>query len=157
MAVASTTAMSIRANAEIRTVIHNPADASVAALVDLAQPQTAATECLPILDFRRFFAQVTTSILVGTGPTAFSIYAATAADGTGGVAVVTHALGSLPNALQDSVCLECSIEQIRETLPAATHVGVWLDCNHANDEAAVTFIRAEPAHPRSGLTADYVS
>jgi hypothetical protein len=157
MAVASTTAMHIRANAEIRTVIHNPVDASVAQLVDLAQPMTAATQCLPILNFRRFFAQATVAILGGTGITAFSIYAATSAAGAGGVPVVTHALGSLPNALNDSVCLECNIEQIRETLATATHVGVWLDCNHADDQVAVTFIRAEPVHPRDLLTPDYVS
>lgn len=157
MAVASTTAMHLRANAEIRTVIHNPADAATAQLVDLAQPKTGATQCLPIMGFRSFFAQLTTSILGGTGPTAFSIYAATSAAGAGGVAVVTHAMGSLPNALQDSVCLECNVEQIRETLATATHVGVWVDCNHNDDEAAVVFIRGDAVNPRDALTADYVS
>jgi len=157
MAVASTTAMHIRANAEIRTVIFNPADASVAQLVDLGQPQGASAKCLPIAHFRAFFAQLTTAILGGSGPIAFSIYGATDAAGTGGVAVVTHAMGSLPNALNDSVCLECNVEQIHETLPTATHVGVWVDCNHADDQAAVVFIRSEPLYPRADLTADYVS
>jgi hypothetical protein len=138
-------------------VIHNPADASVAQLVDLGQPQGASAKCLPIALFRAFFAQVTVAILGGTGVTAFSIYAATDAAGTGGVPVVTHALGSLPNALNDSVCLECNAEQVHETLPAATHVGVWLDCNHADDQAAVTFIRGEPLFARADLTPDYVS
>lgn len=157
MAVASTTAMHLRANAEIRTVIWQPADAATAQLVDLGQPQGASELCVPIMGFRRFFAQLTTSLLAGTGPTAFSIYAATSAAGAGGVAVVTHALGSLPNAEGDSVCLECNVEQIRETLATATHVGVWVDCNHNDDEAAVVFIRAEPENPRASLTADYVS
>lgn len=157
MTVASTTAMHLRANAEIRTVIWQPADAATAQIVDLGQPQGASALCLPIIGFRRFFAQITTGLLVGTGPTAFSIIAATSAAGAGVLPVVTHALGSLPNAEGDSVCLECNIEQIRETLPTATHVGVWLDCNHNDDETAVVFIRAEPIHPRDALTPDYVS
>lgn len=155
---ATYTAEHLGARQELRTVIHNPADAATAQLVDLGQPKGAGNKCLPIDVFRRFMAQVTVSLLpTGTGVTVFSIYAATAADGTGGVAVVTHALGSLPNAVGDSVKLECDVEQIREVLANATHVGVWLDCNHNDDEAAVTFIRAEPTFPRAGLTSDYVS
>lgn len=148
----------LAAQQEIRTVIWQPADAATAQLVDLGQPQGAGNLCLPIALFRRFFAQITTSLLVGTGPTAFSIYAATSAAGANATAVVTHALGSLPNAEGDSVYLECTVEQIREVLSTATHVGVWLDCNNNDDETAVTFIRAEPYYgPRGALTADYVS
>ena len=155
--VATYTAHKLQSQMEIRTVIWQPADAATAQLVDLGQPQGAGNLCLPIATFRRFFAQITTALLTGTGPTAFSIYAATAADGTGGVAVVTHALGSLPNAEGDSVVLECDVEQIREVLSTATHVGVWLDCNNNDDEVAVTFIRDEPEFPRAGLTADYTA
>jgi hypothetical protein len=159
MAVASTTAMHLRANAEIRTVIWQPADAATAQLVDLGQPQGASTPCLPILGFRRFLAQMTISLQQAgaNAIVAFSIYAATSAAGAGGVAVVTHALGTTPNAEGDSVTLECTVEQIRETLATATHVGVWCDMTHNDDEVAVTFIRAEPLHARDGLTADYIS
>src|SRR5690349_20584656 len=101
--VASTTAAVLASEMEVRTVIWQPADAATAQLVDLGQPQGASQLMLPIALFKRFLAQITTSLLVGTGPTAFSIYAATDATGTGGVAVVTHALGSLPNAEGDSV------------------------------------------------------
>ena len=155
--VATTTAQHLRARAERRVVIHNPADAATAQLVDLALPKTGATQCLPIANFRRFLAMITTSILGGTGPIALSIYAATSAAGAGGVAVVTHAMGSLPNALNDSVCLECSVEQIHEVLATATHVGVWVDCNHNDDEVAVLFERADPLFQHADLTADYVS
>jgi hypothetical protein len=154
---ATYTAEHFSARFDARTVIHNPADAATAQLVDLARPKTGATECLPVAGFRRFFASVTTSILTGTGPTAFSIYAATSAAGAGGVAVVTHAVGSAPDALNDSLVLECDIDQIREVLATATHVGVWLDCNNNDDEAAVTFIRYEAEREYAGLTADYVS
>lgn len=156
--VATYTAHHLLAQEEQRTVIWQPADAATAQLVDLGQPQGAGNLCLPIALFRRFKAQITTSLLVGTGPTAFSIYAATSAAGAGGVAVVTHAMGSLPDAEGDSLVLECDVEQIREVLATATHVGVWLDCNNNDDETAVTFTRADPLYgPRAGLTADYVS
>lgn len=156
--VATYTAHNLLAREEQRTVIWQPADAATAQLVDLGQPQTGADLGLPIAHFRRFKAQITTSLLVGTGPTAFSIYAMTSAAGAGAVAVVTHAVGSLPNAEGDSLVLECDVEQIREVLATATHVGVWLDCNHNDDETAVTFTRADPFFgPRAGLTADFVS
>lgn len=155
--VATYTAQDLGARMEVRTVIWQPADAATAQIVDLGQPQGASALMLPIARFRRFLAQCTTSLLTGTGPTAFSICAATSAAGAGVQLVVTHAMGSLPNAEGDSVVLECDVEQIHEVLPTATHVGVWLDCNHNDDEAAITFIRAEPLAERSGLTADYVS
>jgi hypothetical protein len=155
--VATYTAHKHLACMEQRTVIWQPADAATAQLVDLGQPQGAGNLCLPIANFRSFIAQITTSLLVGTGPTAFSIYAATSAAGAGGVAVVTHAVGSAPDAEGDSLVLECNVEQIHEVLATATHVGVWLDCQHNDDETAVTFTRADPYFPRAGLTADYVS
>jgi hypothetical protein len=155
--VATYTAQDLGARMEVRTVIWQPADAATAQIVDLGQPQGASALMLPIANFRRFMAQCTTSLLTGTGPIAFSIAAGTSAAGAGVTLVVTHAMGSLPNAEGDSVVLECDVEQIREVLPTATHVGVWLDCNHNDDEAAITFIRADPEHPHADLTADYVS
>ena len=82
MAVASTTAMHLRAISERRLVLHDPADASAAQLVDLAQPQGASTQCLPILGFRSFLAAVTLVSQNGGADaiTAFSIYAATLGD-----------------------------------------------------------------------------
>ena len=159
MTVASTTAMKFRANNDVRTVIWQPADAATAQLVDLGQPQGAGNLCLPILGFRRFFAQMTISLQqAGTNDiVAFSIYAASTAAGGTPYAVVTHALASTPTAEGDSVCLECDIEQIRETLPTATHVGVWCDMTHNDDEVAVVLIRSDPLHPRAGLTADYIA
>lgn len=155
--VATYTAHHLLAREEQRTVIWQPADAATAQIVDLGQPQGAGAKMLSIADYRRFKAQVTASLLVGTGVTAFSICAATDAAGTGVQLVVTHAVGSAPDAEGDSLVLECDVEQIREVLSTATHVGVWLDCNHNDDETAVVFTRAEPRFPRAGLTADYVS
>ena len=92
--VATYTAHHLLAREEQRTVIWQPADAATAQLVDLGQPQGAGNLCLPIGEFRRFHAQVTASLLVGTGAVAFSIYAATSAAGAGGVAVYDLSDGS---------------------------------------------------------------
>lgn len=155
--VATYTAEKISAEADIRTVIHNPADAATAQFIDLALPKTGATQCLPIAGFRRFYARITTSILGGTGPTVFELYAATSAAGAGKIVIASHAMGSLPNAINDQVGLECDVAQIHEVLPTATHIGVWLDCNHNDDEVACTFIRFDPDFAYAGLTSDYVS
>jgi hypothetical protein len=55
------------------------------------------------------------------------------------------------------VTLECTVEQIREVLSTATHVGVLVNLVTSTDEGACTFIRADPVYPRTGLTADYIS
>jgi hypothetical protein len=155
--VATYTADKLKSKMLVRTVIHQPADAATAQLVDLGQPQGASQKCLPIALFQRVLVQVTASLLVGNGVTAFSIYAATDAAGSGGVAVVTHAVGTAPDAEGDSLNLECDVNQIREVLATATHVGVWLDCANNDDEAAVTIILAEPTYAYPGLTPDYTA
>lgn len=111
----------------------------------------------PIANFRRFRAGLFRS--VGTGSvTSFKIYAATAADGTGNTAVVAHAIGSAPDAVGDTIWLECDAEQIREVLSTATHVGVEIALVTSTDECVVLFEMAEPFYgPTHGLTADYIS
>lgn len=154
---ATTTAVHVSANRLQRTVVWKPADAATAQLVDLGQPQGASALMLPIQTYRRFTAQTCATLLVGNGVTAFSIYAGTSAAGAGAVAVVTHAVGSAPDAQGDSLFLECNVEQVREVLATATHVGVWIDCQHNDDETSVTFTCEEPFYPVAGLTADYVA
>lgn len=153
MTVATTTAMHLRANMEVRIAEYDVDDAL--GFVDLAQPQGGSVPCLPITGFRRFMAGWFNSVGTG-GATAFHIVAATDAAGTGVLPVVSHAIGSNPNAVGDQLFLECTVEQIRETLPTATHVGVQIDMVTTTDEGVCVFIRAEPVHPRAGLTADYV-
>lgn len=155
--VATYTANHLRSRMSVRTVIWQPADAATAQLVDLGQPQGASALMLPIADYDCILVQITASLLVGTGVTAFSIYAGTSAAGANPTAVVTHAVGSAPDAEGDSLVLECNVEQIHEVLATATHVGVWLDCNNNDDETAVTVIRCGARFEKSGLTADYVS
>jgi len=125
-------------------------------VVDLGQPQGAGNKCLPIALFRRFVAGLFRS--VGTGSvTAFSIIAATAADGTGATIVATHALGSAPDAVGDTIWLEANVEQVREVLAGATHVGVQVDLVTAGDECVVYFEQADPLYVSPDLTADFIS
>lgn len=113
-------------------------------------------KCLPIALFHRFVAGLMRSVGTG-GITSFKIIAATAADGTGNTAVVAHALGSAPDAVGDTVWLECDADQIKEVLPTATHVGVEIDLVTATDECVVSFERCEPTYTAGALTADYVA
>lgn len=125
-------------------------------VVDLGQPQGAGNKCLPIANFRRFMAGLFRS--VGTGSvTKFEIIAATAADGTGATIVVQHAIPSAPDAVGDTIWLECDADQIKEVLAGATHVGVRVQLATTTDEAVIFFQRAEPYYPRTGLTADFIS
>ena len=125
-------------------------------LVDLALPQGGGAECLPVFGFRRFVAGLIRSVGVGT-VSAFSIVAATSAAGAGATAVVSHALGSAPDAVNDQLWLECDLEQIREVLSTATHVGIQVQLATASDEAIFYFERAEPFQPRTGLTTDFIA
>lgn len=105
---------------------------------------------------RRFLASLIKT--VGTGNTdAFQIIAATDAAGAGATVVVAHASPTGQNAVNDVLVLECDVEQIREVLPAATHVGVRIELATATDEVVVAFLEAEHQFQRSGLTADYIS
>lgn len=123
-------------------------------LVDLVPG--AADKCLPIATFRKFLAGVFRSVAAGA-LSKFQIIAATDAAGTGATIVVEHALGDAPDAVGDTVWLECDADQIREALATATHVGVRLQLAAAADECVVFFERAEPYFPQAGLTADYVA
>ena len=126
-------------------------------VVDLGQPQGAGNKCLAIKDgYKNFLAALFRSVGTGT-VTKFEIIAATAADGTGATIVVSPAIAAAPDAVGDQIFLECDIEQVKEVLPTATHVGVRVQLATATDEAVVLFMRSEPTFATSGLTADYVS
>ena len=95
---------------------------------------------------------------VGTGSvTSFRIFVADNAAGTTNATnVVSHALGSDPNAVGDYVFLEASAEQIRSASSTAAYVGVKVTLATSTDEGIVYFERhAKQAY--NALTADYVS
>lgn len=143
----------LRATSERRMVDFDPNSAGLT-LVDL-DPRSNA-ECLEIAEFRRFLAGLFRS--VGTGTVVeFQVIAATDADGTGATIVKEHALAVAPDLVGDTLWLEVDAAQIREVLPAATHVGVRVQLQTSTDECVVFFERAEPFYPRAELTADDIS
>lgn len=97
---------------------------------------------------------------VGTGNTdEFSIIAATNAAGTGSPTVVVQtvtATAQTQNAVGDVLALECTIEQIREVLATATHVGVRLEPATNTDEWLI-HAKATYLHSYAGLTANFIS
>jgi hypothetical protein len=95
---------------------------------------------------------------VGTGSvTSFRIFVADDAAGTTNATnVVSHALGSAPDAVGDTVWLEASAEQLRAASATAAYVGVKITLVTSTDECVVSFERhAKQAY--NALTADYIS
>jgi hypothetical protein len=75
---------------------------------------------------------------VGTGTVAsFAIQVATSSTGAGATTVVSHALGSAPDAVEDQVYLECTGEQIKAALSGATHISAVIALATATDECVV--------------------
>lgn len=149
------TANKLRARSNRRLVDFDP-DGTSETIVTL-DPATGA-KCLPISDgYEAFLAALFHS--VGTGSiTSFRIFVADAADGTGNAAnVVSHAIGSDPNAVGDTLWLEATGEQVKAVMTSATaYIGVKITLGTGTDECVVFFERAQ-AHATDGLTADYVS
>lgn len=96
---------------------------------------------------------------VGTGSiTSFRIFVADDAAGTTNAAnVVSHALGSDPNAVGDTLWLETTGEQIKAAMGSASaYWGVKITLGTSTDECVVSFEQHQ-RHAYDGLTADYVS
>lgn len=154
MSPATYTAEHLRSRAERRMVDFDPDSADIA-LVDL-DPDSSA-ECLPLSDgYRRFLAGIMHTIGT-TDIDAFQIIAATDADGTGATVVVQHSNPDAADAVGDYIWLECDIEQVKEVLAGATHIGVRAEFETLGDEAVVYFERADPQFAYTGLTADRIS
>ena len=138
-----------------RRMVHHDPDADTAVIVDLVP--ASSDEMLPITDgYNRFLAGLIR--VVGTGDVdEFAIIAATDADGTGATVVKAHALGSAVDAEGDTIWVGCDVDQIREALAGATHVGVRVELATSTDECGVYFERADPLFNYTGLTADYIA
>lgn len=95
---------------------------------------------------------------VGTGTvTSFRIFVADNAAGTTNPTnVVSHALGSVPDAVGDYLFLEASAEQLRAASATAQYWGVKITLGTSTDECVVY---AEEVSKQSfeNLSADYVS
>lgn len=146
------TAQRLRSRLFSRTVTFAPAGVNPT-IVDL-DPSSSA-ELIPIKDLQSLMVVMTR--ITGVGNTdAFEIIAATDADGTGAVVVVAHAAPTGQNAVNDQLVLECDVEQVKEVLATATHVGVRAELATGTDVNAVSIV-AEQRFQYSGLTADFIS
>lgn len=123
-------------------------------IVDLGTPQGAGNSMLPIEGYRRFLGGLIRTVGTG-GVTTLKIVAATDAAGTG-IQTVISSTPTTADAVGDHVWLECDIEQVREVLATATHIGLQVDLVTTTDECVFYFERADPAFERTGLTANYI-
>ena len=119
-------------------------------------------EWVDMQDYEGIAILALAAALTGTGVTAFSILANSDSAGGGTDAtVVTHALGTAPDAAGDYVVIECTAEQIRAVETAATgqlrYVTAKIDANNASDQIAVIYIRHGAKFEKSGLTADVIA
>lgn len=116
------------------------------------------TKCLPLTDgFQTFIAAIFHS--VGTGTiTGFKVFVSEDAAGTvNATNVVSHAIGSNPDAVGDTLWLEVTAEQCKAALATAAFVGVKITLTTSTDECVVLFERGMGRFKYDGLTADYVS
>jgi hypothetical protein len=149
------TANKLKARSNRRMVDFDPDSASESIVV--LNP-AASESCLAIsAGYEAFLAGFMHS--VGTGSvTSFRIFVADNAAGTTNAAnVVSHALGSDPNAVGDTLWLEATGEQVKAAMGAASaYIGVKLTLATSTDEGVVFFERGQ-GDKGDGQTADYVS
>jgi len=131
-------------------------------LYDFDPGATTATDIgwLDMRDYENFAAAFCRTI--GTGATTFAIIANAASDGSGtDVTVVSHAVGSEPDAVGDQLWLECTAQQIRDAGERAGHavryVSASVSVATATDEGVVLQWRGGAKAAASGLTADVVA
>ena len=155
MAEATYDAMSLLARFKFRMADWNP-DGTSKVIVDL-DPATAG-ELFPIARSKRFVfgVLVNTSGATPNDLAEFEVIAATDADGTGAQVVKAHALASTPDAIGDYIFIEVNVQQIRESLATATHVGLRAKVTTGTSQCS--FMTAEERMEEyNDLTADYVS
>jgi hypothetical protein len=114
-----------------------------------------AVAWVPLALFSRFVACFFRTI--GTSAVTFDIAVASDSSGTGAAAVKAHAVGSQPDAVGDQIFLEVSAEQCKEVLATGTHVSARVSFATNTDEGVVAYIRTDPRHQYSGLTADVIA
>lgn len=150
------TANRLKAQSARRMVDFDP-DSSSETIVTLNPAASEKCIALNRIGAQAFLAGFMHS--VGTGSvTGFKIFTSEDAAGvTNATTVATHALGSDPNAVGDTLWLEATAEQVKAALATAAYVGVKLTLSTNTDEGVVFFEEAESRHKYDTLTGDYVS
>jgi hypothetical protein len=161
MAESTTTAHKMLARAFRRMIEWNPGGVTKV-IVDLVPG--SSDELLPIARSQRFLfgLMLNTGAVTPEGATPggieeFEVIAATDGDGTGAVVVKSSDLGggATPTLISDTLWIEVDVENIRESLSTATHVGVRAELVTATDMCTV-YIEEEKIEKRADLTADDV-
>lgn len=145
------------ANAAIEQFYHAPADAATEQSVKAGATTTTWKD---LRDYEGFAVSAMTALLVGSGMIELSIYAAEDATGTNATEIkTTGAIAA--DAVGDYAVLECTAEEIAQIGKAAgynlRYVAAYVDCNHNDDEVAVTYIRHGAKRPTASLTATTIS
>lgn len=118
----------------------------------------ASTKCLALTDgYTNFVAGLFHSVGTGTVTTFRVFVSEDAAGTTNATNVVSHAIGSNPDAVGDTLWLEVTAEQCKAALATAAYIGVKIQLNTSTDECVVMFERSMARFRYDGLTADYVS
>lgn len=149
------TANKMRSQSERRMVDFDP-DSGSEVIVTLS-PSTS-TKCLPFTDgYQKVLAGLVRTVGTGTVST-FRIFVSDDAAGTTNATnVISHAIGSAPDAVGDTIWLEASGEQLRAASSTAAYVGVKITLATSTDECIVSFERAGARFKYDALTADYIS
>ncbi len=159
MAVTPVATEKFSANNKMETHIHAPAAAATA---QTAKSGATTEHWKAMRDYTGIAVMATWAYSGGTGIILFDLYLAS--DSSGSDVVLAKGMGTanasaacLANTIGDSVYLEISAEDIAQLGAVAgvkyTHVSAWLDCQHNDDEVAVTYVRFGAKHRESGLTA----
>jgi hypothetical protein len=121
---------------------------------------TTATTWRAMRDYEGFAVIAVQSVLGGSGMIELSIYAATDASASNATEIKTTGVVAC-DAIGDYTVLEVSAEEIAQLGAAAgynfTHVTAYIDCQHNDDEVAVTYVRYGAKRPVTGLTAETIS
>lgn len=104
---------------------------------------------------RRYLFQIRRTVGTG-GITTATVKAATAADGTG-EQTVKQITPTTANAVDDVVNVEVDMDQIRNALSTATHIGLEIALATGTDECNVTVVACDGQFQYEDLTADYIS
>lgn len=99
---------------------------------------------------------------IGTGATTFTIVANSESDGSGtDVEIKAHAVASEPDAVGDTIVLECNAEEVGAASTTASgalrYVTAVVSVATGTDEGVVTYVRGDARHRTDGLTADNIT
>lgn len=108
-------------------------------------------------NFRKFAVSTCATVLTGVGVTALVLQGNSASDGSGtDVTLATHAVGSAPDAVGDSLFIECDLDDAAAAT-SIRYVNALVTAANAADDTLCTYILSGIKHATSGQSADVVA